>query len=124
MNLSRVNVLSLTLTFDEWDLPYDLRTPIYNYLVHGLHPGSFYHAVFVNNFLNAVSHSHPLTVQKYKNIAGWIVSYMPPAAFGNYEKVEKWLKLDDVERREILEDHGLIYTPQQETWLILKDSNT
>lgn len=121
MKLSKINNLRLQRTFDEWDLSYDFSSPILNYLINGLHPGSFYHAVFANNFLNAIGHSHPVTVQKYKNIAGWIVNYMPPVAYGSYEKVENWLKLNDIERREVLEDHGLLYTSEQETWMILKD---
>jgi predicted Fe-S protein YdhL (DUF1289 family) len=40
---------------------------------------------------------------------------------GSYERVRTWMKLSDSERRKILEDSKLIYTEEEETWMILKD---
>lgn len=109
-------------SFKNWGLSKDFSDPIYNYLIHGLSPGGFFTALLANDCITALGKSHPSnTLEVLKCIGGWVANYMPAEAWGNYEKIESWLKLSEGQRRKILEDCGLLLTEQQETWATLKD---
>jgi hypothetical protein len=92
-----------------------------NYVVYGLEPGSCFTAVLANDFGAAMLSSHPSnSIEAFKALVGWMRSYLPPRAYGSYERVRAWLDLDADERRDILEHNQLIYTAREETWLALK----
>jgi hypothetical protein len=96
---------------------------MYNYLVWAYSPGSFFTAILANDFMRAMSTSHPAnTVPALKRLATWIHNEMPLEAWGSYAKVEAWLTLGPNERRDILERRGLIYTPKEETFYAIKES--
>lgn len=104
-----------------WQVDRDFGEPMYNYLVYGFSPGSFFTAVLANNFYDAVARSHPSnTMTALKKLTGWMRDCMPPEALGSYHAVEEWIKLTEEERRSILIRDNLIYTPKQETWLAVK----
>lgn len=112
-------------TFKLWEVPKDFADPIYNYLVHGYQPGSCFTAVLANDFINAIRSSHPAnTVEAFKALAGWIAETLPPKAYGSYAKVDAWCDITWDGRRAILEKHGLVYTTEEEVWLVLKDTPT
>ena len=109
-------------TFQHWRVPRDFADPMYNYLVYGHYPGSCFTSVLANDFYGAIFRSHPAnTVEGFKALAGWMTDTIPRQAQGSYGAVEDWIKLDDDERRIILEKHDLIYTSENESWMILKD---
>ena len=109
-------------TFQSWHVPEEFAVVMYNYLVHGFVTGSFFNAVLANDFMAAVGHSHPgNTISSLKALMGWIHECMPHQAHGNYECVTEWYRLNSVERRKILEAYDLIYTQQEETFLLLKN---
>lgn len=121
MQLSKYNQRRIQATFDDWNLSTDFSGPIYNYLIHGLAPGSFFTSAFANDFLGAVIRSHPAnTTEVMKSIAGWIINHMPYEARGSHAKVENWLKLTSAQRLEILQKSGLVLTSEAEAWAILK----
>lgn len=95
---------------------------IYNYLVYGFSPGSFFTSLLANDFMGAVARSHPAnTIPALKNLVSWIVNELPVGlTHGSYEVVEKWLKMSDESRRSVLEQLGLIFTEQDEVVRILK----
>lgn len=98
---------------------------MYNYLVHGYHPGSFFGYVLSNNFANAIMSSHPgNTMEALKHLVGWMLDTLPEEAWGSYEKVKAWCDIDEEQRKIILEHNQLIYTNQEEAWKILKDEHT
>lgn len=108
-----------------WRIDKDYADPIYNYLVFGWEPGSFFTSVFANDFLNAMHRSHPAnTIPALKYVAGWIHNACPTEAYGSYDKVRAWLKLTPEQRRAILVECGLVYTAEQETYLLLKGERT
>lgn len=108
-----------------WKVPRDFAEPMYNYLVYGFSPGSFFTAVLANDFMSAVARSHPgNTMPALKNLTGWIRDHMPRQAWGTYEAVEEWTKLSWEERRPILEAKNLIYSEKDETWLTIKGDPT
>ena len=122
MNISKYSKNRVMETFRHWNVPRDFAEPMYNYLVYGYYPGSCFTSVLANDFLGAIFRSHPSnTVDGFKKLAGWMTDNIPKQAQGSYGAVEDWIKLDDDERRIILEKHDLIYTSENESWMILKD---
>ena len=125
MQLSEHSRNRLLHTFSLWDVPQEYRGHVYGYLVQGWPPGSFYTAVFANDFAGAMAHSHPSNrIDTLKYLSGWIQSHMPEQARGSYDAVGTWLKMIPEDRRMILEQCNLIYTTKDETWLILKNEHT
>lgn len=109
----------------EWAVPKEYADPMFNYLVYGYSPGSFFTALLANNFANAIQHSHPgNTIAALKSLTGWINDYMPKEAYGSYEAVKQWCKICEDERRAVLEANHLIYTEKEETWMALKGVST
>lgn len=122
MNLSKYSKNRLMETFNHWVVDKDFADPMYNYLVYGYQPGGCFTSVLANDFLGAVFRSHPAnTVDAFKRLAGWMTANVPRQAQGSYEAVVYWTNLDSIERRTILEMKQLIYTTEEETWMILKD---
>jgi hypothetical protein len=123
MKLANVSKDKLEKSLKHWEIDKDYADPMINYLVHGFSPGSFFTSVLANDFVDAIGRSHPgNSVPALKNLVGWIVNDMPREAWGSYDVVADWLSMQDVERREILEDAGLIFTERQETWETLKEA--
>ena len=122
--LGSLNIVSrnrMYNTFLSWNVPEDYAMPMYNYLVYGLSPGSFFSAVLENNFMKAIQHSHTgNNIIALKALSGWIQDCMPHQAYGSSYSVKEWLKRDSAERRKMLEYYDLIYTVQEETFMLLK----
>ena len=110
----------------DWQVPKTFFEPIYNYLIHGFEPGSFFSAVLANDFFRAIQSSHPSnTIPALKELTGWIRSTMGYGIFwGNEEVVQNWLKMSSEERREKLELLNLVYPEKDEIVMILKDQRT
>jgi hypothetical protein len=49
MNLTAHSRNRILKTFELWRVPKDFADPMYNYLVHGYEPGSFFTAVLAND---------------------------------------------------------------------------
>ena len=125
MNLTKYSRNKLLGTFKTWDVPKDFADPMYNYLVHGYHPGSCFTSVLANDFAGAIAGSHPSnTIEAFKALVRWINDTVPLKACGNYAAVNNWCGLKSVQRRAILEELELIYTEEQEIWLVLKEEPT
>ena len=126
MKLSKHSKNKFMGTFSQYEVPKDYADPIFNYLVHGFHPGGFWNAVLANDFMGAMARSHPAnTVPVLKKTVSWIMNHLVNGTtHGSYEVIDKWLKTPVEERRELLEALGLVYSEQQEIVLILKDEPT
>jgi hypothetical protein len=126
MKLSKHSKNKFMETFAQYEVPKEYADPIFNYLVHGFHPGSFWESVFANDFMSAMGRSHPAnSVYALKKTVSWIMNHLVNGTtHGSYEVVDEWLKKPAEERRELLEVLGLVYTEQQEIVLILKDEPT
>lgn len=126
MKLSKHSKNKFFETFSQYEVPREYADPIFNYLVHGFHPGSFWNAVLANDFMSAVGKSHPAnTIASLKKAVSWIMNYMVNGTtHGSYEVVDNWLKLTPEVRRGTLENLGLIYPEKQEIVLILKEAPT
>jgi hypothetical protein len=126
--LGSLNIVSrnrMYNTFLSWNVPEDFAMPMYNYLVYGLAPGSFFSAVLENDFRKAIRHSHiGNNIIALKALTGWIHECMPNQAYGSSYLIAEWLKLDGVQRRKILEAYDLIYTVQEETFKLLKNKTS
>ena len=110
----------------DWEVPKDYFDPIYNYLIYGFEPGSFFSAVLANDFFRAIQSSHPAnTIPALKNLTGWIRTTMGHGIFwGSEEVVQNWLKMTPEQRREKLELLNLVYPEKDEIVMILKDRPT
>ena len=109
-------------TFAHWRVPKEFADPMFNYLVHGYSPGSCFTSVLANDFASAISRSHPSnTIEALKTLVGWIRDTMPIEAYGSYEKVSGWSRINPEQRRIILEHNNLIFTSKEEVIKILKD---
>ena len=125
MKLSDHSRNRLLHSFDLWNVPQEYSQHVYDYLVNGFDPGSFYTAVLANDFMSAVIRSHPNNqIDALKGLAGWIYNTMPNTAWGSYDRVRTWLKMSDQDRRVVLEQAELIYTTKEEMWLVLKNEET
>lgn len=112
-------------TFALYEVPKDFADPLYNYLVHGFHPGSFWYFVLVNDFAKAILSSHPgNTVGALKKTISWLINTLPDSVWGSPESVATWLELPADKRRETLEELRLIYKSEEEIVLILKETPT
>ena len=121
MKLTKVSLNLLIRTFQYWHVDEEYREPIYNYLVHGFNPGSFFHNVFANDFIGAMTHCHTRNrVDSLRSLVGWIFDYMPREAYGSHEKVYLWVEMPEAQRRMYLEKANLIYDHSQEMWETLK----
>jgi len=125
MNLTKYSRNRLMQTFTHWSVPREFADPMYNYLVYGYHPGSFFTYVLANNFTNAILSSHPSnTIEALKHLVGWMRDTLPDETWGNHAKVDNWTELNPEQRRIILEHNGLVFTSKEEVMLILKDEPT
>ena len=112
-------------TFAHWQVPKDYADPMFNYLVHGFEPGSFFTAVLANDFARAVQHSHPAnTITALKGLVGWIQSAMPECAYGSYQNVKTWLEMPPHIRREELVKYDLVFTAEDEIMKVLEGQQT
>lgn len=126
MKLSQYSIDRFKHTFAYWGVQKEFADPMYNYFVHGFSPGSFFTALLSNDCIGALSRSHPgNNVEALKVLCGWLVDInLRGVAWGDYDTVEKWLKLDDVKRRAILEHAELIFSEEKEIWMTLKGEKT
>jgi len=122
MELTKFSEYKLYNSMAQYGISEDYAECIYNYLVHGFNPGSFFTSLLANDFMGAVSHSHPgNTVSALKNLVTWIANVLPHGVtHGSYRVVDVWTKMTGEQRRFILEQHGLIYSEQDEILKVLK----
>lgn len=120
MKLTIHSVNKLNKTFDKHTVALEYREIIKNYIIHGFDPGSFFTALFSNDAWNAIVKSHDLnTITALKDVVQWIYEYCPREARGSYSSVKTWCEMTVEDRRVILENIGLIYTEQEEVFLLL-----
>jgi hypothetical protein len=115
MNLTKFSKDRMKLSASRWSVPREYFDPLYNYLVHGFEPGSFWTAVLSNDFMRAMQSSHPSNdVTTLKHTVGWIQDSFPQESYGNIHMVEDWVNRSAHDRRRILESARMIYTEQEE----------
>jgi hypothetical protein len=122
MKLTKHSINKFYTSCKEYDIPKDYADPVFNYLVYGFEPGSFFTALIANDAHRAITSSHPAnSIPALKKLVAWLLNCMPYASFGSYEKVDEWLKMSSEERRAHLEHKRLIHSEADEIVLILKD---
>jgi len=120
MKLSTYSEHRLRKSLTHWRVAKDFADPMYNYLVFGIEPGSFFKGWYAND-ATSIIRSHPSnTVESLKDLAKWMLNCMPPEAKGSHENVAAWLKMGFDKRRKILEEWDLVFSEERETWMILK----
>ena len=121
MTVSKLNRDRVMLTASRWSVAREYFDPLYNYLVHGFEPGSFWTSVLANDFMGAIQRSHPANdIPALKHAVGWIQDVFPQGSYGDYRSVRYWVNMEASERRLTLEHHRILLTEQQEIMTILR----
>jgi hypothetical protein len=121
MQVTKYSRDRMMMSASHWTVPRDYFDGLCNYLVYGFEPGSFWTAVLANDWHRAISSSHPgNTIEHLKMASGWIHDSFPVESYGSYKNVKRWMELEPIERRMILEECRLIYTEQEEIMMALR----
>ena len=124
MNLTKFSQDRFTSSAEGYEVDAEYMTPMYNYLIHGLQPGSFFIAVLANDWFGAMARSHPAnTIPALKRLSAWIATRWPDRAFGSYSAVNAWLEMTADQRRSHLEAAVLIFSERDEVVLNLKNQH-
>ena len=121
MQVTKYSRDRMMMSASHWTVPREYFDGLCNYLVYGFEPGSFWTAVLANDWHRAISSSHPSnTIEHLKMASGWIHDSFPVESYGGYKNVKRWMELEPIERRMILEECRLIYTEQEEIMMALR----
>ena len=124
MKLTEYSQNRLMHSLNHWHVPKDFAEPMYNYLVFGIEPGGFLYGWFAND-ASCIIRSHPAnTVQGLKDLMKWMINCPPVEAWGSYDRVKTWMRMEPAQRRPLLEQRGLIYTEQDEIMMALRSAYT
>ena len=108
-------------SFNEFDVGDDWQELAYQYVVRGLHPGSFFEALYCGELFKAVNSSHPNNSwDSISNLCKWIKYVCPNECKGSYYEVQHWTRISQEQRDAILTECGLKATP----WEILSSTET
>ncbi len=79
MKLSKHSTNKLLEKFALHSVSKEYADPLFNYLVYGFNPGSFWTAALANDFMGAIAKSHPAnTVNALKHVINWIYDEIHP----------------------------------------------
>ena len=122
MDFSRYSKARIMKSAVDWEVSKEYFDPIYNYMVHGFEPGSFYSALLANDMFRAMASCHPANnVNELKKLTAWIRSTMGYGIFwGSEEVVQNWIKMSEEQRREKLELLRLVIPEKDEIVMILR----
>ena len=121
MTVSKLNRDRVMLTATRWTVAREYFDPLYNYLVHGFEPGSFWTSVLANDFMGAIQRSHPANdIPALKHTVGWIQDVFPQGSYGDYRSVRYWVNMQPQHRRQHLEHHRILLTEQEEIMALLR----
>lgn len=85
------------------------------YVLYGIPPGRCFTGMLANDFMVAVSSAHvSLNATILKGFAGFLANELPKTMWGTHERVDAWMRLSTIERREMLEKFGLVLTEEEE----------
>ena len=125
MNITKFSRNRMMESATRWTVSREYFDPLYNYLVYGFEPGSFWSAVIANDFMRAMQHSHPSnSIPHLKHVVGWMQDSWPADSYGDRDTVILWMDLESGNRRRILESSRLIYSEQEEVMMALKNVRT
>jgi len=124
MKLTEHSRNRLLTSLNHWRVDREFAEPMFNYLVYGFEPGSFFRGWYAND-ATSIIRSHPAnTVEALKALTKWMINCAPDPAWGSHDTVNNWLKMTAEDRRFVLEHYQLIYTEQEEIMLVLKSEPT
>jgi hypothetical protein len=73
-----------------WNIPFNIKDALENYVERGYMPGSFTSAVLANDLIVAVMVADPISLASLRDIVGYVISEVPADARGSYAKMERW----------------------------------
>lgn len=99
--------------FDETFLYYDsvpvlIREALWYYLAYGIMPGGFLSAALHNDFMAAMCQADASwNGRSFRELAKWMIQYMPPSSYGRSEDIKYWTNLTDWDRLNIMIEYRL-----------------
>ena len=110
---------------ESWGIPELHVNEMYNYLVLGLEPGSFFRGLLCNDAFDMISHSHISNrIETLKPLVNVLMSRgLGGVAFGSKEAYNSWLTMSSGDREKYLEQVGLFLSEKNQTIFILRGSN-
>jgi hypothetical protein len=108
-----------------WGIPELYVNEMYNYLVLGFKPGSFFKGLLCNDAFDMISHSHISNrIETLKPLVNFLMSAgLEGVAFGSKEAYNSWLTMSSGDRKKHLEQVGLFLSEKNQTVFILRGSN-
>jgi hypothetical protein len=96
-------------TFAYHDIPEAIQDGLWNYMAHGLEPGSFLISVLKNNFCMAVMRADSSwNGRSLKDLARWVINNVPDDMRGSDESIFNWMSnKTELERAERMIELGL-----------------
>ena len=61
------------------------------YMEHGIYPGHFLTAVFVNDLTQAITRADEVSLQNLKQIVMWMIWEIPSIAWGSRDAMNTWI---------------------------------
>ena len=90
-----MNNHSTLLNFDNYRLTEQSKESLYNYFVHGLHPGSFMMSMLCNDLCGAAGRADFVNIGLLGEYAKWLVNHAPYQSYGSPEAVRGWLNKNE-----------------------------
>jgi len=116
----RIKYMNFWNTFIDFPLNDEWAFELYNYILNGLKPGSFFTSMYANDLHGAVIHSHVMNRwSDIQDLVKWVNEHAPHQCWGDYQQVTDWLALTKEERYKICSNNGFILTDEEVTWHIL-----
>lgn len=120
LNLSDAKVSPIESSLTACCVGFGWSDVIISYLILGLHPGSFFGAIFANDSDGILIHAHPLIKGEHITpITNWLRTRAPIECWGSYEKINNWCTLSQQERIYGLERAKLFLTDHELVLYIL-----
>jgi hypothetical protein len=86
-----MNNHSKLLDFAHYEMTEQSKESLYNYFVHGLHPGSFMTSMLCNDLCGAAGRADFVNIGLLGEYAKWLVNHAPYQSYGSPEAVQGWL---------------------------------
>ena len=87
-------------------IPVHLQSPVANYLLFGLRPGSTLTAFFENDLMNFLNCGNAATLSAAPALCQFTMDHVPRGAYGHVGCVDRWMNLGEPARLAAMRSHA------------------
>lgn len=122
---NRINDRWFRTRLNSWNITHTDINEMYNYLVMGFEPGSFFKGLLCNDAFEMISHSHISNrTETLKPLVNFLLSVgLDGVAYGSKEAYTSWRNMSKSDRKKHLENVGLFLSEKSQTIFVLRGSN-